>query len=284
MSTDRYENLLWDDAGDGVAVLTLNRPHRHNGWTVPMVRETTDALAHCDTDPGVRALVITGAGDSFSVGADLKSGPISSPGSDEQPADVLKTLITPRDVRKPVIAAINGDAIGMGLTLSLLCDIRVVARDARLAVPMTRLGVIPEMGAHWTLPRVAGWAVASDLLLTGRRIDGVEAVRLGVCGEAVDRDRVLDRALEIARDLAHNTAPRAVAVTKFLLRRAADTGFAELRAEETALFTRLAQEPDAPEGVAAFLEKRPPRWSGDAGTEPTWPVPGVPGSRAEQAS
>ncbi|MEU7811662.1 enoyl-CoA hydratase-related protein [Pseudonocardia sp. NPDC049154] len=267
-----YENLRLQDVGDGIALLTLNRPHRRNGWTIPMVEETTDALSRCDADGTVRAVVVTGAGDSFSVGADLTSGPISSPGSDQQPADVLRTIVTPRDVRKPVIAALNGDAVGMGLTFSLTCDIRVVARDARLAAPMTRLGVIPEMGAHWTLPRIAGWAVASDLLLTGRRIDGEEAVRLGVCGEAVDRADVLDRALEIARDLARNTAPRAVAVTKYLLRKAADTGFAELRAEETDLFTRVALEPDAPEGVAAFLEKRPARWTGDPTTEPTWPA------------
>lgn len=272
MHLREYENLLLEVRGDGVAVLTLNRPRRRNGWTVPMVREMTEALVRCDGASSVRAVVLTGAGDSFSVGADLRDGPISSPGSDEQPVDVLQDLVTPRDVRKPVIAAINGDAIGMGLTLSLLCDVRIVARDARLAAPMTRLGVIPEMGAHWSLPRIAGWAVASDLLLTGRRIDGAEAVRLGVCGEAVDRDRVLDRALEIALDFARNTAPRSVAITKYLLRRAADTGFAELRAEETELFTRIAQEPDAAEGVAAFLEKRDPRWSGDAGSEPIWPA------------
>ncbi|ABH00505.1 probable enoyl-CoA hydratase (plasmid) [Rhodococcus jostii RHA1] len=269
----RYENLELATRGE-VAVLKLARPTRRNAWTMPMVHETSHALAACDADDAVRAVVITGSGDSFSVGADLSEGSISSPGSDEDPIEVMRSIVTPRDVRKPVIAAINGDAIGIGVTLSLLCDVRVIARDARLATPMTRLGVIPEMGAHWSLARIAGWGVAHDLLLTGRRIDGEEAVRLGVCGEAVDRDRVLERALEIAEDIARHTAPRAVAVSKYLLQKAEWTGFTELRAEETELFARVADEPDAEEGVAAFLERRPPRWSGRASAEPTWQAPG----------
>ena len=273
-SPEGYRYLLLD-VEDGVAVLTLNRPERRNAWTVPMVREMSAALRRCDADDAVRAVVITGAGPVFSVGADLADGPISAPGSDEQPADVLRDLTTPRDVRKPVIAAINGDAIGMGVTLSLLCDLRIVARDARLAIPMTRLGVIPEMGAHWTLPRIAGVGVAADLLLTGRRFDGAEAVRLGVCGEAADRDAVLPRALGIAAGLVRHTAPRAVAVTKHLLLRSLETGFAALREEETGLFTRVALEPDAAEGVAAFLEKRRPRWTGHASAEPVWAAPRV---------
>jgi enoyl-CoA hydratase/carnithine racemase len=110
-------------------------------------------------------------------------------------------------------------------------------------------------------------------MLTGRRFDGEEAVRLGVCGEAADRGDVLPRALEIAADLVRNTAPRAVAVTKYLLRRALETEFADLRQEETRLFARVALEPDAAEGVAAFLEKRPPRWTGRPSEEPVWSVP-----------
>lgn len=267
-----YENIELTRHGQ-VVVLTLSRPARRNAWTMPMVHEMSHALSACDADDSVRAVVITGSGNTFSVGADLRDGPISSPGSDEDPTQVMRSIVTPRDVRKPVIAAINGDAIGMGVTLSLLCDVRVVARDARLATPMTRLGVIPEMGAHWSLARVAGWGVAHDLLLTGRRIDGAEAVRMGVCGEAVDRDRVLARALEMAEDIARHTAPRAVAVSKYLLQKAERTNYTDLRAEEIELFARIADEPDAAEGVAAFLERRQPRWSGRASTEPTWHAP-----------
>ncbi|WP_309240856.1 enoyl-CoA hydratase/isomerase family protein [Nocardia sp. BSTN01] len=265
--TVRYDNLRFSSA-EGIAVVTLDRPERRNSWTVPMIHEMSDALRRCDNSDSVRVVVITGAGDTFSAGADLDDGPISSPGSDERPDEILRELVTPNDVRKPVIAAINGDAIGIGLTSSLLCDLRIVARDARLAIPMTRLGVTPEMGAHWILPRIAGHGVASDLLLTGRRIDGAEAVRLGVCNECVDRGEVLHRAMDIARDIVERTAPRAVAASKYLLAHSQGTDFRASRAYETEMFMRLAAEPDAAEGVAAFLEKRRPRWTGNVGADP----------------
>jgi enoyl-CoA hydratase/carnithine racemase len=166
----------------------------------------------------------------------------------------------------------NGDAVGIGVTLPLLCDLRIVARDAKLAIPMVRRGVIPELGAHWILPRIVGAGVASDLILTGRRFDGEEAVRLGVCGEAVQRDQVLSRALEVAAEVVVHTAPRAVAVSKYLLQRAMESEYGPLRREETELFGRIAREPDTAEGVAAFLEKRLPRWSGRPSSEPTWGV------------
>lgn len=269
MNPQRLE-LVLVDVRDAVAILTLNRPERRNAWTIPMARELSDALDHCDATDGIRAVVITGGGVSFSVGADLSAGPIDSPGAESGQSESPGGFTTPRDVRKPVIAAINGDAVGAGMTLPLLCDLRIVARDARMAVPMVRRGVIPELAAHWTLPRIAGAGVAADLMLTGRLFEGAEAVRLGVCGEAVDRHRVLPRALEIAADLAAHTAPRAVAVTKYLLMRAMEADFAEIRAEELALFRRVAREPDAAEGVAAFLQKRAPRWTGRASSEPTW--------------
>jgi enoyl-CoA hydratase/carnithine racemase len=266
-----YGELLLERDG-GVAVLTLNRPEHGNAATLRMVRELSHALERCDTDDGVRAVVITGAGDAFSVGADLSRGSIAAPGDDEGPADVLTAFVSPRDVRKPVIAAMNGDAIGFGVTLPLLCDLRIVARDARVALPMVRRGVIPELGSHWVLPRLVGVAVAADLMLTGRRIHGEEAVRLRLCGEAVDRHEVLPRALAVAAGIAEQTAPRAVAVVKHLLQRAMETDFATLQHEEILLFNRLAAEPDTAEGVASFLEKRPPRWSGRPSAEPTWPT------------
>jgi enoyl-CoA hydratase/carnithine racemase len=267
-----YEQLLME-ADAGIAVITLDRPQRGNAVTVRMVRELSDALGRCDADDAVRAVVITGAGRAFSVGADLSSGSIASPGDDHGPADVLNEFVSPRDVRKPVIAAMNGDAVGFGVTLPLLCDVRIVARDARLALPMVRRGVIPELGSHWVLPRLVGAAVAADLMLTGRRIDGEEAVRLRLCGEAVERDEVLPRALAVAAGIAEHTAPRAVAVVKHLLQRAMETDFATLQQEEMGLFNRLAGEPDTAEGVTSFLEKRPARWVGRASTEPTWSPP-----------
>nr|WP_271208844.1 enoyl-CoA hydratase-related protein [Rhodococcus wratislaviensis]GLK33198.1 putative enoyl-CoA hydratase/isomerase [Rhodococcus wratislaviensis] len=250
------------DVTGRVATLTLDREKHRNAWTIPMVRAFSDALRRCAHDDEIRVVVLTGAGDSFSVGADLAAGLGPPSETATNPSDVLQDLFTPRDLDKPVIAAINGDAIGMGVTLSLLCDIRIVAIDARLAIPMTRLGVIPELGSHWTLPRIAGLAVASDLLLTGRRFSGAEAERLGVCSHAVPRGEVLKRALETARDIANHTAPRAVGLTKRLMLDSLETSYGPSFARESDLFVALALEPDATEGVDAFLEKRAPRWTG----------------------
>lgn len=250
------------DVTDRVATLTLDREKHRNAWTIPMVRAFSDALRRCAHDDEIRVVVLTGAGDSFSVGADLAAGLEPSSDTATNPSDVLQNLFTPRDLDKPVIAAINGDAIGMGVTLSLLCDIRIVAIDARLAIPMTRLGIIPELGSHWTLPRIAGLAVASDLLLTGRRFSGAEAERLGVCSHAVPRGEVLERALETAKDIANHTAPRAVGLAKRLMLDSLETSYGPSFARESDLFVALAREPDATEGVNAFLEKRAPRWTG----------------------
>lgn len=261
MLTQRSDGIRLE-VTDRIATLTLDREEHRNAWTIPMVRALSDALRRCAEDDEVRVVVITGAGDSFSVGADLAAGLTSSPGAEVKPADVLKNLVTPRELDKPVIAAINGDAIGMGVTLSLLCDIRVVAADARMAIPMTRLGVIPELGSHWTLPRIAGLAVASDLLLTGRRFSGEEAERLGVCSQAVPRHQVLERANAVAKEIVDRTAPRAVGLTKRLMLDGLEDRFAPSLARESDLFVAIAREPDATEGVDAFLEKRAPRWTG----------------------
>ncbi|MGW0043622.1 enoyl-CoA hydratase/isomerase family protein [Rhodococcus sp. NPDC003348] len=261
MLTQRSEGIRLEVA-DRIATLTLDREERRNAWTVPMVRAFSNALARCGEDDEIRVVVITGAGESFSVGADLEAGFASSSEAEAEPADVLHNLVTPRELDKPVIAAINGDAIGMGVTLSLLCDLRIVATDARMAIPMTRLGVIPELGSHWTLPRIAGLAVASDLILTGRRFSGEEAERLGVCTQAVPRDRVLERALTLAKEVADRTAPRAVGLAKRLMLDGLEDRFAPSLSRESDLFVALAREPDAAEGVNAFLEKRAPRWTG----------------------
>lgn len=255
---------------DRIATLTLDREEQRNAWTVPMVRAFSDALRRCAQDDDVRAVVITGAGDSFSVGADLAVGLDAPQDSESKPADVLHNLFTPRELDKPVIAAINGDAIGMGVTLSLLCDIRVVADDARMAIPMTRLGIVPEMGSHWTLPRIAGLAVAMDLLLTGRRFSGEEAERLGVCTYSVPREDVFATAFGIAKDIANRTAPRAVGLTKRLILDGLEEPFAPAFARESDLFASIALEPDAQEGVEAFLQKRAPQWTGSLNC----PLPG----------
>ncbi|QIX53728.1 enoyl-CoA hydratase/isomerase family protein [Rhodococcus sp. DMU1] len=244
-----------------IATITLDREKHRNAWTVPMVRALSDALRWCANADEVRVVILTGSGNFFSVGADLAEG-FGASAEESGEKNVLHDLVTPRHIDKPVIAAINGDAIGMGVTLSLLCDIRIVATDARMAIPMTRLGVVPELGSHWTLPRLAGLTVASELILTGRRFSGVEAERWGICTRAVPREEVEKEALAMAREIVSRTAPRAVGFAKRLLLDSLEDRFASSMAYESDLFIALARESDAFEGVSAFLEKRPPRWSG----------------------
>lgn len=180
--------------------------------------------------------------------------------------------VFPPMLRKPVIAAINGDAVGAGITFSLLCDIRVLAREARVGFVFIRRGVIPEMGAHLTLPRIVGLATALDLILTGRLLPADEASDLGLCNQVVPAVDVLPTALALAHELVTNTAPVPAAISKRLLWRDVLTELAGLLDEETELLRWCSQQPDGAEGIASFVERRPPRWTGRPSVDapPRW--------------
>ena len=172
-----YEQILYD-VDDGVALVTLNRPEKLNAMTALMGAEMGDAMAEADADDAVRAVVITGAGRAFCAGADLGSGKGFGAGWGDVEREYRRML--PMEVRKPVIAAINGPAVGAGLTWPLQADIRYVASDAKLAFAFVRRGVLPELASHVILPRLAGLSRASELLLSGRTFLGEEAVEYGV--------------------------------------------------------------------------------------------------------
>jgi enoyl-CoA hydratase/carnithine racemase len=252
------------DVSDGVAVLTLNRPERRNAYTAEMGRLINDAYRRCDADDDVRAIVLTGAGDAFCVGADFSDGaePFEAPGTDT--AFTASPIDPPAfELRTPVVAAVNGHAIGIGLTIALQADIRIMATDAKYGVVQVRRGVIPDCMAHWTLAHLAGATVAADILLTGRTFAGVEAERLGIATKAVPAATVLGHGLEVARDIAANVAPMSAALCKRLLWDTAIHGFTprQVAALETELHHRVMGTADAREGVVAFLERRAPRWS-----------------------
>jgi enoyl-CoA hydratase/carnithine racemase len=247
---------------DGVALLTLNRPERRNAYTAEMGALLNRAYRQCDDDDAVRAIVLTGAGDAFCSGADFSSAtsPFDAPAADftASPTDPAAF-----ELRTPVIAAVNGHAIGIGLTIALQADIRIMAESAKYAVAQVRRGVIPDCMAHWTLPRLAGVAVAADILLTGRTFDGAEAVAMGIATRALPGPEVLDHAMAVARDIAVNVAPMSAALSKRLLWDTQVNGYpprqvAEL---ETQLHHRVMGGADAREGVEAFLQRRTPRWS-----------------------
>lgn len=249
------------DIADGVAVITLDRPDRMNVFSGGMGIALGAAYAQCDADDSVRAVVLTGAGRAFCAGADISP----DSGSFDAPREHREFSASPVEppawrIRKPVIAAVNGHAIGIGLTLAMECDIRYVAAEAKLAIPQVRRGMVPDARSHWTVAQAASRAVAADILLTGRTFPGTEALALGLASRVLPAGEVLPAALETARDIAANVNPLSAALSKRLLWR--DHAEAE-RVErlETAYHRLLMGTPDAKEGPRAWMERRTPDWT-----------------------
>jgi enoyl-CoA hydratase/carnithine racemase len=264
MSGERHTRI---DVKDGIAEITLDRPERMNAYTAQMGVELNEHLLRCDRDDAVRAVIVTGAGRAFCAGADLERGGDTFATSEaraeharaEQPR--VETIL-PWNVRKPIIAAINGAAVGVGITLPLQYDIRIAASDAKLGFLFVRRGVVTELSSTWILPRLVGIARASDLLLSGRIVTGAEAAQLGLVNEAVPAERVLPRAREIARDIAENCAPVSVALTKRMIwEHLGGPPPVEVAKREGKVLWALGRMADAKEGVLSFLEKRKPRFT-----------------------
>jgi enoyl-CoA hydratase/carnithine racemase len=262
MSTD-----LTVEIDSGVAVLTLNRPDHLNAYTAEMGALLSRAYLDCDEDDDVRAIVLTGAGRAFCAGADFSgdASPFDAPADPGPKGTFSASPITPAafELRKPVIAAVNGHAIGIGLTIALQADIRIVAENAKYGVVQVRRGVLPDCMSHWTLTQLTTLGVAADILLTGRTFGGTEAAALGVANRAVPTEQVLDHALTLARDIAVNVAPLSAALSKRLLWDSAINRYTPRQVAwlETLLHERVMGGADAAEGIAAFLEHRPPRFT-----------------------
>lgn len=257
---------------DSIATIMLNRPDRLNAYTVGMGAEIADALGRCDEDDDVRAVILTGAGRAFCAGLDMAGGEETFSRLDLEPrADGPRR--GPIDVRKPVIAAINGHAVGVGLTLAMQCDVRLVADDAKLGFVFVSRGIIPEANASWILPRVVGLSVACDLLLTGRTFSGREAAELGVASRALPAADVLPAGRALAEAVRDGAAPVSVAITKRLLWESLEVSRTESLEAETQLLRWAGGQPDAAEGARSFLEKRSPRWVLRPSRDlPDWPL------------
>ncbi len=265
------DDLLFD-VEDGVATITLHRPEARNAFSGAMGEALGAAYRRCDEEDAIRAVVLTGAGDAFCVGADMAAG--GETFAAQEPEGFSAAAFDPPAfaIRKPVIAAVNGHAIGLGFTMALQCDLRILAREAKYGVVQVRRGVMPDAYAHYTLPRIVGISRAAELLLTGRKVDGDEAERLGLATRLVPAGAVLSTALEIARDIARNAAPLSVAVTKRLLWESGALTPAEIETRETALHHHLMGRADAIEGVMAYLERRAPEWKLSVTRDwPAWP-------------
>ena len=255
-----FEDLRVEVDGP-VAILTLDRPDQLNAFSGAMGRSLTAALRAADADDAVRVVVLTGAGRAFCAGADFSggSGVFGAPTKDTFSSDPLDDF-HPWDVRKPVIAAVNGHAVGLGLTMTLQCDIRIVAADAKLGIVQTRRGILPDLHSHWTLPRIVGHARATELLLTGRMFRGHDALEWGLATEALPAEQVLPRALELAHEIASHTAPISVGASKRLLWMHAPPP-ERVNELERDIHLHLMGTADSREGVMAYMEKRDPQWS-----------------------
>jgi enoyl-CoA hydratase/carnithine racemase len=250
-----------------VAIVTLHRPEQLNAWNDTMAAELAGAMRRCDLDDGVRAVVVTGAGRAFCAGADMSAGSDTFQGglrgearpAPQPPAGSAWGGPFPWQIRKPVIAAINGHAIGVGITYPMTCDVRLVAEDAKIQFAFTQRGVLPELWSHAIVPRVAGLSNAADLLLSGRVIRGRELAAMGLASEALPAGEVLAAALARAREF-ERAAPVSVALSKRLLWEGLGASMDELGQREVRQFAWISRQPDAREGPRAFLERRAPAW------------------------
>jgi enoyl-CoA hydratase/carnithine racemase len=255
------------DVADGIATVTLNRPERLNAVNSVLLAELTAAFERADDDDGIRAVIVTGAGRAFCAGADLGGGGKTFDHGAESAEEHRDGggLVTLRifDMKKPVIAAINGPAAGFGITMTLPMDIRIASTAARIGFVFTRRGIVPEACSTWFLPRLVGISQAAEWIYTGRVFGAEEARAAGLVSRVVAPEALLPTARELAIEIARNTSAISVALARQMLWKllGADHPMEAHRLDSQGVFW-TGRSADAREGVAAFLEKRPPRFTG----------------------
>jgi enoyl-CoA hydratase/carnithine racemase len=252
-------------------IVTLNRPQKLNAYTGQMGAELTDAFVRADADDNIRAVIVTGAGRAFCAGADVSGGAASFDTSGAHGAGVFaapksggsRFVEAIFNCRKPSIAAINGAAVGVGITMTLPMDVRIAAKGAKIGFIFARRGLVPEAGSAWFLPKLVGLPQALRWSLSGRVFDADEALRGGLVSEVVEPEALLMRAKEIAREMTEETSPVAVALTRQLLWRfaGAEAPF-DLLAIDKPMSIERGAHADVREGVQAFLDKRKPAFPG----------------------
>lgn len=254
-----------------IMTLTLNLPDRRNPISDNgLIEALLDAVQEADADPAVRCVILTGAGKAFSSGGDLSR---MGPGIGLRGRHPIETVRNYREgiqrlplafqaLEVPVVAAVNGPAVGAGCDLACMCDIRIAASDAFFAESFVRVGLVPGDGGAWLLPRIVGWSRATEMALTGRSIDAATALQWGMVSRVVERDQLSAAAIEIAGEIAANP-PRAVRMTKRLLREAQDASLPAALNLSAAFQALVHETDDHTEAVAAFLERREPTFTGN---------------------
>jgi enoyl-CoA hydratase/carnithine racemase len=267
-----YQHILYD-VSDKIATITLNRPDRMNAWTPVMEREVRETMTAAAADEDVRVIVLTGAGRAFCAGADMDAlkgldpSDIRRPGSlpafdmDRRPDWQTRYGYYP-SIAKPVIAMLNGAAAGIGLVHALYCDLRFAADNTVFTTAFARRGLIAEHGISWMLPRLVGHANALDLLMSARRVSSAEALRIGLVNRLCPPEKLREETYAYARDLADFVSPSAIAVIKRQLYEVPFQTLAEATIDANREMLVALGSSDFREGVASFMEKRPPRFTG----------------------
>ena len=271
---EMYEQILYE-VEEPVATIRLNRPENLNAWTNRMGDEVKHAVAEAEADSRVVAIVITGAGRGFCAGADMRglqslseggdfgsrgseAAASAEPGQDDMEEGFRGAYSYLMSVRKPIIAAINGACAGMALPIALCCDLRFASDRAVFAVAFPQRGLIAAWGVSWLLPRVVGTGHALDLIMSGRKIDAQEAERMGLVNKTLPHDDLIKYVKEYARNLAENSSPASMQISKRQVYEALQEPLAEAHDKAVRLMGESFSRPDFAEGVKSFLERRPP--------------------------
>jgi 2-(1,2-epoxy-1,2-dihydrophenyl)acetyl-CoA isomerase len=258
-----FTALRWEVA-DGVATITLDRPDALNSLEATLKRELLVALREAARDRTVRVVILTGAGRAFCAGQDLKErlAPDPTPLDVEVRERYNPIILAMRGLPKPIIAAVNGVAAGAGASLAFAADLRIAAEGASFVLAFGRIGLVPDSGASWFLPRLVGAAHAAELLYLSDPMPAEEALRIGLVSQVVPGDALLDHARTLATKLAQGS-PTALALTKRAIDRSLEVGLVEALEHEASLQGVAGRTADHAEGIAAFVEKRAPRFGGE---------------------
>jgi len=260
-----FEQILYE-VKDRILTITLNRPDKLNAYTPVMMQNLIDAFGRADEDDDVRVIIVTGAGRGFCAGADLSSGGEAFDRSEKNPEEYRDTggqaTLRIYESKKPVIAAINGPAVGIGITMTLPMDIRIASEKAKIGFVFARRGLVPEACSSWFLPRIVGISQATEWILTGRIFSAQEALEGRLLSRVTPPDEVLPTAQELAREIADNTSAVSVALSRHLLWKmlGADHPMEAHKIDSQGIY-HMGQSADAYEGVMSFLEKRPAKFT-----------------------
>ena len=260
-----HDEVLYEIEDGNIALITLNAPERMNTISGPMLNELTRLLIKANEDKAVRCVILTGVGRAFCAGLDLRQerkGEGIRAASSSTSLDLRNTPPTVLfDMDKPTICAVNGGAAGYGMDTALGCDIRIMAESAKFAAAFVKRGVLPESGGTWFLPRMIGWAKASELIFTGRTLSARESLEWGLTNEVVPDAELMGRARKLAREIAGN-APLAVQAAKRMMRIGLNETFRDHVHHVYLQLLPLFKSEDMKEGVRAFMEKREPKFEG----------------------